>query len=147
METVEINQDMTCEYLGCALEPCGRDATRVRHVYVIWVTAPILTALRALRTHPSLAACPECGRPWSLERPGGAIDNVSATTGHEFVRKVSDSCPACGAILHWDCTPAADRDRLNWPYLYLREPSLMEARAAWLRPLPVGRVPRLGPPA
>lgn len=93
---------MTTERLG--LEPGSGKA-----VWVLWVDAPMETALAALA---DMQPCPECQGPWNLARARGVKVCVAESVN---CNSVSDRCPACQARLHLDTTPLADRAALRWP--------------------------------
>lgn len=104
------------EYLGYWVR--AAQVPQIHHAYVCWVEGE-LGALQTAAFAATSWPCPECDRPWPLDRPNGVLDSIARTPG--IVRKVSDSCRHCGAILHWDCSPVEDRRRLTWIGMYRRE--------------------------
>ena len=114
------------EYLGYRVIP----PQGVHHAYVAWL--PERDLLRSIvRLAAQGFACPECGRPWAFARARGVMACLSHHSAMR-VAKVSDSCPSCGAIVHWDRTDEGRRPRLTWVHLYDRAPDVMGPRVTRL---------------
>lgn len=113
----------TIEYLGTRLAERARVPT-IYQVYVIWL--PDGTLLDAMtRLYAGHYACPECGTPWPMARDHGLIAKLVASPQ---AGSISDSCPSCPTILHFDRTAPADQLQLNWPRLFDAVPALMGDR-------------------
>jgi hypothetical protein len=118
----------TLEYLGHR-KAQRADTIATYQVYVCWLPADRDLLTSAIRLAADAFACPECERPWSLARPGGVIDKLGERAAFRF-NSISDSCPGCPTILHFDCTPVDRQLRLNWPRTYECRPHVMGDRPA-----------------
>lgn len=116
------------DYLGHRRSQRGRAGLVEHHVYVLWIAgaADLLTAVLHLQARGQLV-CPECRAEWPLVRSGGLLAKLSEhPTG--TVRSISDVCPDCPTVVHWDLSPVALHARLRWTRMYNRRPETMGDR-------------------
>jgi hypothetical protein len=87
--------------------PVGAKAMETVPVYVEWCDQPLVAHVE------QGAHCPRCGADLHPEREGGLLEHLRALPPNA-VWSVSETCPTCHAIVHWDATPPDDRPRLGW---------------------------------
>lgn len=112
-------------------------AGRIHQAFVVWLPEGRDLLQSLLRLAAVGFCCPDCGRAWPFLRPRGTVASLSHHAAFR-VAKVSDSCAGCGAIVHWDRTPAHRHGRLKWVHLYERDPRVMGDRPSQFLEVPRG---------
>ena len=103
---------MTIQHLGFMRALVNRERRRVP-VFAMWLDDPDASILSQI---PDPLACPSCGGPVDLSRV-----RADRTFENPAVRSTAVACSQCGAVLHFDKTPAEKRVLLTWTQRFEKE--------------------------